>query len=69
METEDIDIDVRQESVNICCPRCKSKNTVLRESKEGYFWVYLCNNCRYKGKEGDSVGCLNKKNEPTHVRE
>lgn len=69
VETGEMDVDIRQEGVEVCCPRCKSKDVILRESKEGYFWIYLCNNCGYKGKEGNSIGCIDKSNEPTHVRE
>lgn len=46
--------------MSLCCPRCKSKDVEIKKSKEGYFWVYLCNNCRYMGKEGDTTGCLKK---------
>jgi hypothetical protein len=68
METPELDIDYPFEGPNICCPRCKSKDIILKESKEGYFWVYLCNNCSYRGKEGDSVGCVDKR-EPPHGAE
>lgn len=69
METEEEAIDLPTEGINLCCPRCKSKDVILRESKEGYFWIYLCDNCGYRGEEGKPLGCLDKKNEPTHVRE
>lgn len=48
---------------SLCCPRCKSKNIEIKESKEGYFWVYLCNNCGYKGNPEDAVGCIKKDND------
>lgn len=53
-ETEEEPSDVGQ---TMCCPRCGSKNVIIEESKSGYFWVELCRNCGYKGKEGDKVGC------------
>lgn len=60
MEVYDPDLERPAEGMNICCPKCKSKNITLKESKEGYFWVYLCNNCGYRGKEGDAINCLKK---------
>ncbi len=52
----------------VCCPRCKSKDIIIRESKDGYFWIESCNNCGYRGKEGDAVGCI-KKNGSLHIKE
>ena len=49
--------------MNICCPKCKSKNVEIKESRDGYFWVYLCHNCGYKGNEGEATGCLKKDSE------
>ena len=68
VETPEFDIDYPQESIDICCPRCKSRDVIIKKNKEGYFWVEICNNCRYKGKEGNSVGCINKK-EPSQAKE
>jgi len=69
METEEDSVDVPHLGVVVCCPRCKSQNVILGEDKEGYYWIQKCNNCGYEGKEGGKVGCLDNKNEPTHVRE
>lgn len=68
METPELDADYPSGGPDICCPRCKGRDIILKESKEGYFWVYLCNNCGYRGKEGNSVGCVDKK-EPFHSAE
>ena len=69
METEEDSVETSNKATIICCPRCKSRDVVLGEDKEGFFWIFLCNNCGYRGKEGDKTGCIDKKNEPTHVRE
>jgi len=67
VETKDDEVETSTKGMTLCCPRCKSRDIVLRESKEGYFWIYLCNNCGYKGEEGKPTGCIDKKNEPTEV--
>jgi hypothetical protein len=54
--------------ITVCCPRCKSKDVIMGDSREGYYWVYLCNNCGYRGKEGDKVGCLDK-DDRTKIRQ
>lgn len=61
---EGYDMDEEKEphlSLDICCPKCQSKDITLGETKiEGFFWVEKCNNCGYHGKSGDKVGCMNK---------
>ena len=56
MRAEDQFGDVNP-SLDACCPRCKSRNTIMA-IKEGYFWIDRCQDCGYKGNEGDPVGCL-----------
>ena len=68
VETQEDSVETSTKGIVICCPKCGSKNVTLRESKEGYFWIYLCNNCGYKGEEGKPLGCIDKKNEPTYIR-
>ena len=55
---DDVSMENRGAGMNLCCPRCKSKNVEIKESKEGYFWVYLCHNCGYMGEEGSEIGCV-----------
>ena len=69
VETQEDSVDTQSEGMNICCPICKSKDIILREDKEGYFWIYLCNNCSYQGKEGDKIGCLKDNHVSHHFRE
>ena len=69
VETEEDAVETSTRAMNICCPNCKSRNVIIKESSEGYYWIYLCNNCGYQGKEGDKIGCLDKNNEPKDVKE
>jgi hypothetical protein len=68
-ETPENEADTTSSGMILCCPKCKSRDILLKQSIEGYFWVYLCNNCGYKGKEGKPVGCIDKSKEPTESRE
>jgi len=43
--------------MDICCPKCGSRNITVKCYGEKYFYVYECKDCGYKGEEGDSVGC------------
>ena len=47
-------------NLDICCPKCRSRNVILESNKEGYYWIFKCNNCGYKGHENEAVGCVNK---------
>ena len=68
METKEDEVETTSnKAMTLCCPKCGSRDVVVKESKEGYFWIYLCNNCGYKGEEGKPTGCIDKKNEPTEI--
>jgi len=38
-------------SVNIKCPRCRSKNVVVEVCEGGYIFVYKCEGCGYLRKK------------------
>ncbi len=64
---DDVAMEERGTGVTLCCPRCKSKDIEIKEAKEGYFWVYLCHSCGYKGKEGNGVGCIKKEDSKIEI--